>query len=171
MAAKGKTAYTPRTTLLTREDLVSDKIKGILKTPMQDKDVLVRPKFLSSFREVLGLTQVEFALLLGCTNISIHLWEKNGITDVKGPAYGNFKTLIALFRHAYQYPETINPEMLCDFVQSSAKHRLIDKFFQRTAKIDPEILSSINSGTVNSVLLALIFDLAVPSLSTETVAQ
>jgi DNA-binding transcriptional regulator YiaG len=168
MAAKGKSTYSPRSTVIMMEDLVPEKIKEVLKTPMQDTGMLVRPDFLSSFREALGLSQVELALLLGCTNISIHLWEKKGITDVKGPAYGNFKTLIAIFKHAFRYPETIDPEMLCDFVQSSAKRTLIEKFFPRAAQIEPEILSSVNLGTVSSVLLALIIELVVPSKETVT---
>jgi len=137
---------------------MAQEIKEVLKTPMSDPNTHVRPEFLKSFRKALGMPQHALAQILGCTNISIHVWEKKGITDIKGSGLATFKALVALFKYAIRFPDKLDPEELCTIVKTGAERTLIDRFITRTDRVEPDVISSINQGMLPGILLAVLVE-------------
>lgn len=141
------------------------KVEEVLNTPMAEPGMLVRPEYIREIRQALGLTQVEFAGILECTNIAIHMWEQKGIDNPKGPAYGNLRTMVALLKHSFRFSGSIKPATVCDLIAAAAKKTLIERFFAKAGEMEPEVLAAINGGNLNSVLLALVVELGEPARS------
>lgn len=138
---------------------MAQEVREVLTNiPMSDADTHVRPEFLRKFRKALGMPQYAFAQVLGCTNISIHVWEKKGITDIKGPGLAMLKALVALFKYAIRFPDKLDLDELCMMVKTGSERTLIDRFITRAHNIEPDVLSSINQGMLPGVLLAVLVE-------------
>lgn len=137
---------------------VSSTIAAVLEEEAGGPMVNVRPEFLLEFRKAIGLSQQEMAQILGCTNISIHQWEQSGIGQVKGQGLATFKALEALFRYAVRFPEKIDPDELSFIVKRGAEKTLINRFLTRVDRVDPEVLSCINTGIFVGILMAVLVE-------------
>jgi DNA-binding transcriptional regulator YiaG len=157
---KEETEFANKSSRKRRQDKtkISEAVAEVLKTPMSGPNVYVRPEFLKELRNALKMPQYALAQVIGCTNISIHVWEKKGITDTKGSGLATFKSLVALLKYSLRFPDKIDPEELCTIVKTGSERTLIDRFLTRADSVEPDVLSSINQGTLHGILLAVLVE-------------
>lgn len=120
---------------------------------------LVPADYIKRLRLSLGLTQVQFAVLLEVGNVTVSHWEKDGMDGARSSSYVNFKTLVGLLRQALTYPEVLNPDKLVRYLDLASRHELVPYYLSHSDMLVPELLNVINSGSVTGVVLALLLDL------------
>lgn len=116
-------------------------------------------EFIRQLRVSLGLTQQQFAELMEVGNVTVAGWEKTGLDGTKSSSFPNFKSFTALLKQCLKHPDFVSPHKLVKFLKLGADHELLPHYLRYLEGMEGDYLSVINSGSLNGVLFALLFDM------------
>lgn len=121
-------------------------------------DALMSAEDVRKIRGILGMSQQEFAILLGVTALTITSWEREGVTSVRGGSFFLLLTLIALLKQAQQFPDFISPERLKALLKRGTNYQLISQYREFSEMMTDDYYSLINMGMLTGVMAAMLFD-------------
>ncbi len=111
---------------------------------------------LRSTRTDLGLTQREFALLLGVKPLTVKVWERAGLQETRGGAHQLFLALEAMLDLADSRPDLLNPDVFRETVRLTAQKRLAGYFLRTKDDYTSGFLRLVCSGHLVGALAALL---------------
>ena len=119
---------------------------------------VVSGEYIRKLRLGLGLTQLQFAELMEVGNVTVANWEKSGLDGTRSSSFPNFKYLTTLLKQSMNHPGFISPQKLIRYFKLASNHDLMPYYLPYMKDMETDYLSVINSGSLSSVLFALLFD-------------
>jgi len=119
---------------------------------------VVSGEYIRKLRLGLGLTQLQFAELMEVGNVTVANWEKSGLDGTRSSSFPNFKYLTTLLKQSMNHPEFISTQKLIRYFKLASNHDLMPYYLPYMKDMATDYLSVINSGSLSSVLFALLFD-------------
>ncbi len=119
---------------------------------------LVSSDFIYKLRSKLGLTQSEFAQLLGVTNITVNAWERRGVDNIRGSSFYALRSIVALVKQAIEHPDFLTIEELKQYFKKCANRDAVARYTSYNDQIANDYLWLVNSGTFHGVLAAILLD-------------
>jgi DNA-binding transcriptional regulator YiaG len=122
------------------------------------QNALMSAEDVRKVRTILGMTQQEFAILLGVTALTINSWEKVGVESVRGGSFFLLHTVIALLKQAQKTPDFISPEKLKEILKQGVEGKLIPKYRTVSEMMADEFYYVISMGMLTGAMAAMLFD-------------
>gem|GEM_PF-1248311 len=119
---------------------------------------VVSGEYIRKLRLSLGLTQLQFAELMEVGNVTVANWEKSGLDGTRSSSFPNYKYLTTLLKQAMHHPEFIPAQKLIKYLKLASDHELMPYYLPYLKEMETDYLGVINSGSLVSVLFALLFD-------------
>jgi DNA-binding transcriptional regulator YiaG len=143
------------------------RIKGVSKG-VKRPAVLMSPDYVKKIREGLGLSQSEFAQIIGVTNITVNSWEKVGVESVRGGSFFLMRALVAMLKEAIACPDFISVDRLKRYLKMGANQELAPYYMRYSDELDSEFVALLNSGLIMGTMGALLFDAHLESTGRES---
>lgn len=119
---------------------------------------VVSGEYIRKLRLSLGLTQLQFAELMEVGNVTVANWEKSGLDGTRSSSFPNYKYLTTLLKQSMHHPEFVAPQKLIKYLKLASDHELMPHYLPYLKDMETDYLGVINSGSLVSVLFALLFD-------------
>lgn len=119
---------------------------------------VVSGEYIRKLRLSLGLTQLQFAELMEVGNVTVANWEKSGLDGTRSSSFPNYKYLTTLLKQSMHHPEFVSPQKLIKYLKLASDHELLPHYLPYLKDMETDYLGVINSGSLVSVLFALLFD-------------
>lgn len=128
------------------------------KTGKEKFDPVVSGNYIRKLRLSLGLTQAQFAELMEVGNVTVANWEKSGLDGTRSSSFPYYKYLTTLLKQSMSHPEFVSPKKLLKYLKLASDHELLPHYLPYLEDMETDYLGVINSGSLVSVLFALLFD-------------
>ncbi len=119
---------------------------------------VVSGEYIRKLRLSLGLTQLQFAELMEVGNVTVANWEKSGLDGTRSSSFPNYKYLTTLLKQSMRHPEFLPANKLIKYLKLTSDHELMPHYLPYLKEMETDYLGVINSGSLVSVLFALLFD-------------
>jgi transcriptional regulator with XRE-family HTH domain len=130
----------------------------VSKTGKEKFAPVVSGEYIRKLRLSLGVTQSQFAELMGVGNVTVANWEKSGLDGTRSYSFANYKYLTTLLKQSMRHPEFVSPQKLIKYLKLASEHELLPHYLPYLKEMETDYLGVINSGSLVSVLFALLFD-------------
>lgn len=145
--------------------------RGLSVPRHRDEEACEQMKaIVKKIRTMLGLKQVEFAILLNATMQTVSLWETKGVAPQgkRQTPFGNFLQLLGLLKQSATCPEFLPFEKLKTYIQCTARGNLFRYYLKYADNMDAEFLAALRGQNLYTVFFALLFDKYLESQGIET---
>ncbi len=119
---------------------------------------VVSGEYIRKLRLSLGLTQLQFAELMEVGNVTVANWEKSGLDGTRSSSFPNYKYLTTLLKQSMRHPKFLSTQKLIKYLKLASDHELLPHYLPYLKEMETDFLGVINSGSLVSVLFALLFD-------------
>ena len=91
-------------------------------------------------------------------NVTVANWEKAGLDGTRSSSFPNYKYLTTLLKQAMKHPQFLSARKLIRYLKLASDHELMPYYLPYLKEMETDYLGVINSGSLSSVLFALLFD-------------